>query len=96
MPPITRIGDLSSGDPCGAPSHPPIVGSPNVFVEKIPAVRVGDQYADHACPASSSHSSSASSGSSTVFVNGKPVHRIGDSVSCGSTSSKGAGTVSAG
>jgi len=96
MPGIIRIGDMSSSDPCGAPPHPPVAGSSNVFVNGIPAVRVGDPYDSHSCPASPPHSSAAASGSATVFVNGIPVHRIGDSISCGSTASNGSADVSAG
>lgn len=96
MPGIIRISDMSSIDPCFAPPHAPIVGSSNVFVDGIPAVRVGDKYALHSCPGSPPHLSTAAKGSSTVFVNGMPVHRIGDKISCGSTAMNGSTDVSAG
>jgi uncharacterized Zn-binding protein involved in type VI secretion len=96
MPGIVRIGDNSTSDPCGAPPHPPTAGSGNVFVNGIPAVRVGDPYAPHPCPASPPHGSSASKGSGTVFVNKIPVHRIGDDISCGSKGNSGSGDVIAG
>ncbi|MGL5512673.1 MAG: PAAR domain-containing protein, partial [Sporomusa sp.] len=44
-----------------------------------------------ACPAHSPHDGAASSGSSTVFVNGRPICRIGDGISCGDTMAKGKG-----
>ena len=44
-------------------------GSPNVFVNDAPAVRVGDK---------TECGDVAAEGSSSVFVNGRPVHRIGD------------------
>ena len=89
MPAVTRIGDLSTGDPCGAPPRPAAQGSSNVYANSIPVVRVGDNYQPHACPRSSPHTTPASSGSPTVFVNGKAVHRIGDSISCDSKSAQG-------
>lgn len=96
MPGIVRIGDVSTSDPCGAGPHPPVAGSGNVLVNGIPAVRVGDAYASHACPSSPPHGSVAASGSGTVLVNGIPVHRIGDDISCGSKGNSGSGNVIAG
>jgi uncharacterized Zn-binding protein involved in type VI secretion len=84
MPGIIRVGDDSTSDPCGAGPRPPIEGSPDVFTNGMPTVRVGDMYAGHSCPLSPPHDSPASSGSSTVFVNGIPVHRLGDDIDCGS------------
>ena len=96
MPGIVRVGDNSTGDPCGAPPRATSAGSGDVFVNGIPAVRVGDPYELHACPASPPHESAASAGSGTVFVNGIPVHRIGDAIGCGSTAAVGSGDVNAG
>lgn len=45
---------------------------------------------------SSCHGSTMASGSSTVFVNGKPLSRIGDQVACGSSSAQGSPDVFAG
>ena len=89
MPAVTRIGDNSTVDPCGAPPRPAAEGSPNVYANSIPVVRLGDNYAPHACPGSSPHITPASAGSPTVFVNGKPVHRIGDSIACDSVAAEG-------
>ncbi|ELV8800513.1 PAAR domain-containing protein [Vibrio vulnificus] len=66
----------------------PIVnGSPNVFIEGLPAAREGDSIV---CvgPADS-----ISGGSSSVFINGKPAARLGDSSSHGGVIISGAGTV---
>lgn len=41
----------------------------------------------------SCHSGNAASGSGTVFVNGRPLVRIGDAVSCGGSSATGSGDV---
>lgn len=67
-----------------------IEGSPNVFTNGSPQVRVGDSVASHGkCP----HCSPVmSSGSGSVFVNGIPACRSGDSATCGHTAS-GSGDV---
>ncbi|NCC97882.1 MAG: hypothetical protein EOM02_13720 [Synergistales bacterium] len=56
----------------------------------MPWHRQGDGWAEHCCPEiPECHGSVLSGGSSTVFVNGKPAGRIGDSVACGSTVATG-------
>lgn len=96
MPAVTRQGDLSTGHS----SFPPTSasqGSPDVFVNGKPVVRVGDSYTPHGSPTPNpSHSRSLSSGSSTVFINGIPCGRIGDSISCGDASAQGSSNVVAG
>lgn len=96
MPAVSRIGDISTIDPspCAAPPRPLIEGSTNVFVNGIPASRLGDAYEEHLCiGASSPHTAFASQGSPTVYVNGLPVHRLTDAISCGSTSDMGSPNV---
>lgn len=93
MPPATRIGDVSTGDPCGAGPHASVAGSGTVSINGIPAVRVGDAYEPHACPASSPHSSALAAGSGTVFIDGIPAGRIGDAISCGSSVAVGSSDV---
>ena len=93
MPAVTRVGDDSTADPCGAPPRPAAAGSGDVFTNTIPTVRVGDAYAPHACPSSAPHDATASSGSGNVFVNKIAVHRIGDAISCGSASATGSPNV---
>ncbi len=88
MPAQTRIGDLNTGhDLC-----PPIslaVGSPDVFINGLPAGRVGDSYNVHSCPSHLPHAGVIAAGSPTVFINGIPAGRIGDSVSCGGSVMQG-------
>jgi uncharacterized Zn-binding protein involved in type VI secretion len=70
-----------------------IVGSPNVFVENKPAVRIGDAIQGHGLPP---HAAPVmATGSGTVFVNNIAVCREGDTASCGHATS-GSGTVFAG
>ena len=92
MPAAARQGDSCTGH--GAyPPRPSVAGSPNVFIEGKPALRVGDAYAAHCNPKPICHGGSQASGSSLVYVNGQPLARVGDGVSCGSAVSTGASSV---
>ena len=88
MPSVTRLGDTCTGHDC-FPPRANSQGSPNVFVNGIPAHRQGDSWETHCCThpkvPHGYHSGILGSGSSTVYVNGKQLGRIGDPVSCGST-----------
>lgn len=92
-PPVTRKGDMCTGHGC-FPSRPSNQGSPNVFVNTIPVHRESDSWSSHCCV--SCHSSVLASGSSTVFVNGLEMGRIGDPVACGSNVATGSQNVFAG
>lgn len=94
MPAVSRKGDTCTGH-AGFPPRPSTAGSPNVFINGIAAHRQGDSWASH-CNPNSCHGSVLANGSSTVFVNGKPLARIGDPVACGSTVATGSGNVFAG
>lgn len=77
-----KIGDIGT-DHDGF--HPTAItaGSPDVFIDGIPAARVGDPLAPHDKPNNPLHPRSIASGSSTVFVNGKPLAITGGAVDCG-------------
>lgn len=95
MPAVTRLGDVCTGH--GAfPSRPSTSASPNVFANGIKVHRKGDSWATHCNPTPSCHDSVLASGSSTVFVNGRDIGRIGDPVACGSSVATGSGNVFAG
>jgi uncharacterized Zn-binding protein involved in type VI secretion len=95
MPAVTRKGDLDTGhDSC--PPRPSSEGSPDVFVNGIPAHRQGDGWSPHGCSVHNPHTSVLAGGSSSVYVNGKPLGRIGDPVGCGSKVATGSGNVFAG
>ena len=96
MPPVTRLGDLSTADPCGAPPRPNSAASGDVFTNGKGTHRQSDAWVPHSCPSASPHDASTESGSSTVFVNGKQCARIGDPVSCGSTIAQGSANVFSG
>ena len=94
MAAVTRLGDSCTGH--GAfPPRTSTSGSPNVFVNGIPAHRQGDSWSVH-CVLNSCHASELKSGSSTVYVNGKALGRVDDPVSCGSVVAVGSSNVFAG
>lgn len=85
MPGQCRLGDKSTapvdvhGCPvCPHPSvtGPAILGSFNVNVNKLPAIRVGDKGMHMACCGPNMWN--ALRGSMTVFINGMAAHRMGD------------------
>lgn len=56
---------------------------------------MGDGWVVHCC-GRSCHASNLSAGSSSVYVNGKQLARIGDPVACGSAVAEGSSDVFAG
>jgi len=84
MPAQGRLGDKSyapaDGHGCNACPHPvtgpAVQGSPNVFVNSKPGLRVGDKGIHSACCGPNMWT--AVKGSATVFINGRPAHRMGD------------------
>ena len=99
MSAVTRLGDICTGHEC-FPPRKSTSGSPNVFVNDIPAHRESDSWAVHTCThpevPHGTHASVLASGSSTVYVNGRQLGRIGDPVACGSSVATGSGNVYAG
>jgi uncharacterized Zn-binding protein involved in type VI secretion len=84
MPGQCRLGDKSNipvdAHGCPACPHPAvgpaIIGSPDCNVNKMPAVRVDDTGIHMACCGPNTWT--AKMGSSTVMINGKAAHRMGD------------------
>lgn len=91
---VVRLGDKSLGHPPWGPNAP-VAASTDVFANSIGVVRMGDAYATHS-NGPSPHPESALATTSTVFVNGKPVHRTNDPCSCGDTAGPGSADVFAG
>lgn len=87
MPAVVRVGDKCSGHG-DFPPRPAIAGSPNVTLNDLSVVRVGDAFASH-CDDDSCHTGVASSGSPNITCNDMAVFRVGDSVSCGSSGAEG-------
>jgi len=90
---VCRLGYDCSGHGC----WPPRVNdeaSPNVFANGVAVHRQSDHWVNHTCV--TTHDGVLQTGSSSVFVNGLPVARIGDPIDCGSTVAEGSSTVFAG
>ena len=84
--PAARLRDLCTGH--GAyPPRPNCQGSPNVFINSLPAHRKTDAWMIH-CHLSC-HPGTLITGSPTVFTNSLPQGRVGDSVNCGSRVANG-------
>lgn len=98
MPAVARQNDsFKTGHGCTTVSK--ITGpSSDVFANGIGVERKGDPSVVHTINSGKKcrpHQVNIKSGSSTVFVNGKPIARVGDSIDNGSISS-GSPTVFAG
>ena len=80
MPAATRIGDADVSHCSGMTRAQ---GSPNVFVNSIAWSRQGDVNTGHLLPAPicPSHTAPITTGSTTVFINGKGAGRVGDALS---------------
>jgi uncharacterized Zn-binding protein involved in type VI secretion len=93
--PVIRVGvDKSKGHGCFPPTQPTSASS-NVKANGIRVVRMGDKYSPHRC-GKVVHGSRVAQSPSTVKVNGRPVHRTGDQISCGDSAGKGSKNVRAG
>lgn len=90
MPEAGRLGDQSNipSDSHGCPacphdaSGPAISGSPDVIVDGLPALRMGDHGIHTACCGSNTWQAAA--GAPCVIINGRRAHRKGDAtMHCG-------------
>ncbi|HDR2755646.1 type VI secretion system PAAR protein [Enterobacter sp. RHBSTW-00175] len=70
-------------------------GSPTVFIDGLPAARLGDPLTPHAKPLHPPHPRKIATGSATVFIDGLPAARTGDAIDCGGVII-GSGTVNIG
>lgn len=95
MPQAHRRADIGSAHSCHFPPTLATGGSPDVYVNERPLMRVGDAYVPHGCPAcpKPSHQRKLAVGSGSVFVNGRPAGRIGDAIDCGGQAQTGSNNV---
>lgn len=95
MPAAHCRTDIGSGHACHFPPSAATGGSPDVFVNDKPQMRVGDAYVPHGCAPcpQPAHGRALAEGSPTVFVNGRPAGRIGDAIDCGGAAQTGSGDV---
>ena len=95
MPAVTRVGDADVSHCSGMVRAE---GSGNVFCNGIPISRQGDNNTGHLLPGvpCPSHAAPISTGSTTVFVNGKGCGRIGEAISGCTSVAEGSSNVFAG
>nr|VVV06126.1 hypothetical protein AW0309160_03610 [Aliivibrio wodanis] len=94
MAKAVKVGDRGT-DHDGFPATLVTGGSPDVKIDGMPAARVGDPLAPHSKPKHPPHGRKITSGSATVFINGKPAAITGSTISCGGVTI-GNGTVNIG
>jgi uncharacterized Zn-binding protein involved in type VI secretion len=87
MPAVHRETDICTGHGCFG-SRPSCQGSPDTFVNNLPAHRETDAWSAHCC-GPPCHGSILSAGSPDTFVNNLALGRIGDPVACGSVCATG-------
>jgi uncharacterized Zn-binding protein involved in type VI secretion len=91
MPPVVRLGDMSTGHSCW-PAIANDEASTNVFANNLGVHRVGDTQLSHCC-GPVCHVGTQITGSPNVFANNKAVARIGDNYSCGDHDAEGSPNV---
>jgi uncharacterized Zn-binding protein involved in type VI secretion len=100
MPAVTRLGDLSTGHEGYPPTAVTIPNNSTVYANGILVAVQGGSFATHVKPKSPPHVEGAdrviTGGSGTVFVEGKPITRIGDDIADGDASAQGSPSVFAG
>jgi uncharacterized Zn-binding protein involved in type VI secretion len=98
MPAVTRQTDsFSTGHPCVSTSQL-TDPSTDVFANGLGVERQGDPSVEHYYKVGKNcvpHTVTITGGSSTVFVNGKPIARVGDAIDLGQITD-GSGDVFAG
>jgi uncharacterized Zn-binding protein involved in type VI secretion len=72
-----------------------VSGSPDCFINNLPAIRLNDKWDGHVSKGHA-HDAFQIKGSNTVFVNNRPLARIGDNISCGDIVAQGSPNVFAG
>ena len=98
IPAAHRQSDIGSGHECHFPPSTATGGSPDVYVNGKPLMRVGDSYQAHGCSScpEPSHGRALAKGSGTVFVNGRPAGRVADAIDCGGQAENGSEDVTIG
>lgn len=93
MPAVVRLGDVSTGHGCFPPTNLVTTAATKSYINGI-LVGLQDeasQFSAHAC-GNTTHQQVTryiSSGSLKSFIEGKPVARIGDNISCGDACAQG-------
>ncbi|UTS51994.1 hypothetical protein [Synechococcus phage BUCT-ZZ01] len=98
MPAASRLGDLSAGHGCFPPTNAVATPATSVYINGILALTVDGEFSAHTCGDTTHPQSNRKvvSGSPTVFVEGKPLARIGDPIGCGDAVAEGSPNVFSG
>jgi len=91
---ISRIIDTTTGH-CFEPHSPDYGLSESVFINGLPVVLIGTHFPTHTC-GTQRHDANQSQGSSSVFIEGKAVGRVGDQQDCVDLLAQGSSNVFAG
>lgn len=91
---VRKDVDICTGHSCWPPRKPDM-GSPNVFCNDHPVVRLTDHWVTHCCTVKPfpCHDSDSATGSPNVFANDLPKCRVGDQIACGSSMATGSPNV---
>lgn len=84
MPGAARLGDSCGGHGRCWPPRKNVSGSPDTFINGLPAHRQYDTWLRHGRGRCRPHGGKLVGGSPAVLTNGLPQGRIGDSINCGS------------
>ena len=87
--------DLSTGHGCWPPTVPK-VASPNVYINGIAEVRMGDAYVPHCCPKKGCHSGKALARTIVTNTNSRKTHTNAAPISCKDRASHGSPDVFSG
>ncbi|WP_349678991.1 MULTISPECIES: PAAR domain-containing protein [unclassified Pseudomonas] len=82
--PAARLSDVNACPMTGHGPNPTVTGSPDVLINSLPALRVGD---------SSACGDTVAVGSATVFINGQPLAYLGSATAHGGVIITGSGDV---
>lgn len=98
MAAAARKGDLSAGHACFPPTACTDAVASKTFINGILAQVQGSKFTTHRCgkQVHLTAARSTTSGSGSVFIEGKAAIRIGDSIACGDTVGQGSRNVQIG
>lgn len=82
MPVAAKLGDKGT-EHNGYHETVITAASPTVFVDGVPAARLGDPLTAHSKLDHPPHPRKIATGSATVFIDGLPAARAGDAIDCG-------------
>lgn len=93
MPAVVRLGDLSTGHACFPPTQLVQTASTKSYIngKLVGLADTQSQFSTHVCGITVHPQSGRTivGGASKSFIEGKPIARIGDDISCGDACAQG-------